>query len=147
MKDIQFRAATEQDALYLAQHLREADVREVVKMGMRPASALLTGLRASDLCLTAELDGKPVMMLGATFPVFGTGEVWALGTDDLFKLKRELLHYGREFVRYLLDRHDSYANASDADYKASHNWLRRIGFKITDNAAPGFVRINLSRQE
>lgn len=131
MRDVSFRKATRGDAEYIASRLRADDVREVLALGVPPEQALLISFLGSDEVWTASVDGEPAMMFGCRQGLLDdAAEVWALGTSLCTECPREMLVYGRQRVRDLLTRFPRMRNFCDARYKASHRWLRRLGFTV-----------------
>lgn len=133
MKNITFREATAEDAKYVASRLRKADVAEVLALGCPPEKAVETSRNASDFAWTALINGEPVMLFGCgcslTSPV---AEVWALGTDACTAVPRDMLVYGRQKIREMLDIYPEMQNYCDARYTAAHRWLKKLGFVIGD---------------
>lgn len=138
MRDITFRQATKADADFIASRLREADVREVLALGVAPGQALAMSFSGSDEAWTVLVDGEPAMMFGCRQGLLEDfAEVWALGTDRCTECPREMLVYGRQKIQELLTRFPRMRNFCDARYKASHRWLRRLGFTVKDPVSFG----------
>lgn len=114
-------------------NLREADSREVSALGANPKDAALRSLQDSDMAWTALVGGVPVIMFGAGGDVFSErGFVWALGTDECMKHPREMLVFGREKLKEMLNVYPILENYCDARYKKALRWLEKIGFQVSD---------------
>lgn len=151
MKRVEVRPATREDVLYVAGRLRKADREEVMAMGTTPREAVLFSWQLSDYAWTGLIDGEPSMIFGCgralNAPV---AEVWALGTDTCTAAPREMLLYGREIVRMILDIYPELQNYCDARYTKSHRWLRKLGFQVHKPEPHGvkgekFCKITISK--
>ena len=132
MIHVEFVEAGYEDARYIGENLRQADAEEVAALGADPRLSVLTSLRDSDLAWTAKINGIPVMMFGAGGGVFSEkGFVWALGTDECTKHPREMLVFGREKLREMLNVYPVLENYCDARYKKALRWLEKIGFQVS----------------
>jgi hypothetical protein len=130
-KVVTFREATREDAIYIADNLREADRNEVAATGSTPRMAVEYSRQLSDYVWTGLIDGVPAMMLGCGCPLASpVAEVWALGTDACTKAPREMLVYGRQKVKEMLELYPEMQNYCDARYHAAHRWLKRLGFTV-----------------
>jgi hypothetical protein len=148
-----FREAGREDAMFVADHLREADRKEVAALGLTPREAVEYSRQLSDFVWIAEIDGVPSMIFGCgcalTSPV---AEVWALGTDRCTSAPRQMLAYGREKVREMLAIYPEMQNYCDARYHAAHRWLKKLGFTIHPAEPHGvngelFCMITISKKE
>lgn len=132
MKNITFREATAEDAKYVASRLRKADVAEVLALGCPAEKAVELSRKLSDYAWTGLIDGEPAMLFGCGCSLTSTAaEVWALGTDLCTSAPREMLVYGRQKLREMLDIYPKMQNYCDARYKAAHRWLKKLGFEIS----------------
>ncbi len=120
------------DAEYLAQHLRPGDLREIAALGVSPRTAVMESVRASDRVWTAFHEGKPMMIFGVADPVFNPSPatIWALGTPECSRYKREMLRVGRAVVRNLLRSYPEMDNWCDARYSESVRFVRHLGFTV-----------------
>ena len=131
MKKIEFREATKEDAIYIADRLRQADRDEVTASGSTPRMAVEGSRLMSDYAWTGLIDGEPSMLFGYGRNLISTaGEIWALGTDTCTSAPREMLVYGRKVVRAILEVCPELQNYCDARYHAAHRWLRKLGFTV-----------------
>lgn len=149
----ELRPATEADARYVAEHLREDDLRELTAAGMDPLDALLFSFYGSDECITCLVEGKPALIFGVGAPLLSDrASVWALGTDRCRRIPREMVRDGRLMVKALLSRFPVLENYCAARYKRSLRWLRLLGFTIGEPEVYGprgalFCKISIQRGE
>lgn len=153
MKEITFREATPEDAAFITARLRAADVAEVLALGCPPEKAVELSRKFSDFAWTGLIDGEPAMMFGCGCSLFSeVAEVWALGTDLCTRSPREMLVYGRQKIREMLDIFPKMQNYCDARYKAAHRWLKKLGFEIDAPEPYGpmgemFCRISIHKED
>jgi hypothetical protein len=151
MKNITWRPAVEDDVPFIADRMREADRLEVAAMGLTPRGALRWSMELSDYVWTGLIDGTPSMMFGCGKSLTAsTAQVWALGTDECTKAPREMLVYGRKFLKMMLDIYPEMYNFCDARYAAAHRWLRKLGFTVGEPEPYGlkgeeFCKITISK--
>lgn len=151
MKRVEIKTATEKDVLFVAERLRKADREEVRAMGVTPREALLFSWQLSDYAWAGYLEGEPAMIFGCGKALNASvAEVWALGTDACTKAPREMLLYGRECVRMILDIYPELQNFCDARYTKAHRWLKKLGFQVSEPEPHGvkgekFCKITISK--
>jgi hypothetical protein len=136
---IEVRQATELDAFYLAENIREADRQEVLASGSpSPLASLMVGLEHSRLCLSVVNDDNlPVAIFGVVDSADPeVGLVWMLGTDEIGESKIRFLRGSREWVKLLHKRYPILANVVDARNTVHISWLRWLGFTFI-NQHPG----------
>ena len=131
---LQVREANNQDAVYIASNLRDADKLEFYRVtGERDAlDNIIFGLNADrSITYCIHSDENPIALVGCIekqdFKI-----VWACGTNEVSR-------YPKGFVaetKKLLERHKSefkpYLNYVDAENKNAIRYLRHVGFKILD---------------
>lgn len=127
------RTATEEDCLFLAPRLREADVQEIKACsGEPPLAALLRGLRYSDTCFTLLLPGTdvPFAMAGVLpYPYEPiVGGVWMLATDALEHAKLPFLRRCQIVVDAMNHRWPVLTNVVDERNFTHIKWLKWLGF-------------------
>ena len=154
MKHVEFRKAAAEDVVYVADHIRRGDALEAEATGITDLKmALEASRRCSDYTWVALVEGVPVMVFGCGCPLLhDEGDVWAIGTDVCTKLPREMLFYGRQKIREMLDIYPRLGNYCDARYRASHRWLRKLGFKVLPPVPCGpkgapFCKVFISRED
>lgn len=128
------RPATQEDALYLAPRLREADSREVRALtGLPPEAVVPQCLEASDAAWTGCADGGEPAFICGTQPVFGVpdvGWVWMVGSDLIFKHRWELLNRSKEALPLVHSRYPILTNHVDERNTLHIQWLRWMGFSF-----------------
>ena len=154
VREIEFRPATQADAVYIADHLRRDDCLEAEATGVKNLRfAVELSRSCSDFAWVALSDGVPALIFGVSVPLMGTeGEIWALGTDVCTASPREMLFYGRKKIRELLELCPEYGNYCDARYDAAHRWLKKLGFQVSPPEPRGprgklFCKIYIRREQ
>lgn len=142
------------DAEYLAEHLRPGDLREIAALGVSPRTAVMESVRASDYVYTAVSEGKILMIFGVSDPLFSMApaSVWALGTPEVSKFKKDMLRVGRSFVQGMLRIYPELENRCDARYSESVRFVRHLGFTVDDLREWGvhgepFCRLHISKNQ
>ena len=120
------RAARIEDLLQI--ELQPIQEREVRQLGLRPGS--VGELRVYE-ARTIEREGRPIACYGVTPTLPGSGEAWALLSNEALELRGHLT----EDVLYWLDRTQrenklrrvsAYAYE---DHAVAHRWLVSLGFE------------------
>ncbi len=150
---VRIRKTQMADAEYLAKHLRPGDLREIAALGVSPRTAVMESVRASDRVWTA-FDKRVLMIFGVSDPLFSKtpAVIWALGTPECSRYKRDMLRIGRAVVRNLLRSYPGLENWCDARYSESVRFVRHLGFTVEKprewgvNGEP-FCRLHISTQE
>ena len=124
------RDAREEDAAWFAPRLRPCDAQEVGAMYEDVTEGLLTAIRASAVAKVAELNGRPVILLGCANGQDGTGCPWLMATGEVVKLPGALTKVGRHYVQYFKMRWPKLFNYVDERSLVSVRWLKHLGFAI-----------------
>lgn len=116
----------------IATRMREIDRREAGAYGRSPKEALRLSLRASAICLTATLNGRPEAMFGVTpiNAIEGRGLAWFLSTEAVFGCARELLRMGPAVIGVLHGRFARLENMVSTENVAAIRLLERWGFEL-----------------
>lgn len=116
----------------IATRMREMDQIEAEAMGRTPKESLRLGLRASHLCWTALLDGRPAAMMGvaSTSLINGKGIVWLLGTEDVYRSGRALVRLGPMVIGEMLKEFRVLENVVSTQNRRAIRMLRKWGFVI-----------------
>ena len=114
--------------------MRAEDVRECRAFNHSPKQALRDGLAASDICLTALVDGKPEAMMGCVTvsAIEGLGRPWMLGTDEVFRHGRELVTMGPGILAGMFDSTARLENLVSSTNARAIRLLRRWGFVVEE---------------
>jgi len=129
--------ATLEHAEYIGANLRAEDRAEIWASHHKTGPEALPDVwKRSDVCLTVLYKGVPAAMFGAVpFTLLAGAGPWALGTDDVDKIKLIYARYSREFVELMLLKYSYLLNYADARNKVAIDWLRFCGF-VLDEARP-----------
>lgn len=130
---ITFLPAAIEHVRYVAANLRELDRKELEHTGTRDAfTALWTSWQLSDgNAVTAIADGRPIAMLGvAPNYLLGEGVPWMLGTPEVAKHQRDLLHWSRIMVTHWLTEFPILMNEVWVGNKPAMRYLRHVGFEF-----------------
>ena len=129
---VEIRQTVMEDAEYLARHLRPGDLREIAALGVPPRTAVVESVRTSDHVWTALHEGRVLMIFGVSELIYkeAPASIWALGTPECSKFKREMLRIGRSVVRDLLRTFPRMENWCDARYSESVRFVRHLGFTV-----------------
>jgi hypothetical protein len=125
------REATLADAVWLADHLREEDLRELnsAQSGRLPKAILARALGVSSYAFVAQ---KPegLVCIGGVAPIGdGAGSAWLLGSDLMTGNKLALGRVSRQCVDLMHRDHRIIYNHADSRNALHLRWLRWCGFK------------------
>lgn len=132
MSTITFRLATDEDAYYVGDNLRECDRVEIQRGGTEdPAISPLKSLHASLIAWAMVREGRAIALFGvAPFKLAErTGVVWLLGTPECGRAAKTLVRSGRYYVGLMSRLFPILLNAVDVENITSRNWLSALGFK------------------
>lgn len=118
--------STKAHAVAMIPNIRKADMIELSKAGVTISDALLAGLDG-EKCYTALIDDKPVMMFGLVRLGLDMGLVWALGTDEVLKERKEFLRQSKVWRDTFLNDYSRLVNFVDTDNDQAIRWLRWLG--------------------
>lgn len=127
------RQANHLDVVWIADHMRRADIREVMAVGKTPYEALRGGLVNSRRCVTIEYDGTPVLMAGVADDMDAPGifgAIWMLATDDIRKVRKFICKEGQEILRELGAGYHHIGNGVAAFNTVHIRWIRWMGFQF-----------------
>lgn len=113
----------------MAERLRPADLAEVQATCVSVVGGMQASIEASAICVVAEREGQPVILLGCVEDA-GRGVPWLLATTEVARYPGALTKIGRHYVGIFKARWPVLINAVDARNSASIRWLERLGFKI-----------------
>ena len=134
-----------QDPHNLHNRLRSADKVELDAAGVDPLFALLQGhLRSYPTCYTVVVQGQVAAMFGVApglSPEFGS--VWLLGSDDLFKIRSQLIKESKGWLAKISEGYELIYNVVHEDNKVHIRWIDFLGFKFLRHVSPHieFARI------
>lgn len=132
------RVATQADVDYVADNMREDDVREVYAAAMlTPRKAVDISIERTDVPMVGEVDGVPFVLFGVSYPyaLADYGMPWLLATPAIEAHAVPFLRHSAGVVREMKARYDHLENWVDARNRLSIRWLRWCGFTV-DPATP-----------
>ena len=115
--------------------LREADKREIWASHHRtPEQALTEGFKESVVCLTVEMNGKAIAMVGIVArTILGrTASIWMLASSEIEKIKKVTIRHSRKFIDMFLEYYPYLENWVSCENIKSIEWLKRIGATIEE---------------
>ncbi|MDB5707858.1 MAG: hypothetical protein JWN66_4974 [Sphingomonas bacterium] len=130
----------------IANRMRGMDVLECRAFGHSPKEALRLGLRASSLCYTAKVDGRPEAMFGLTVTnaMCGEGSPWMLGTEAIYEHPREMIRWGAAIVRRWADSTPYLKNVVAVRNDRAIRMLRRWGFTVSEGGDQVFAGVEFA---
>ncbi|MFT3806106.1 hypothetical protein [Arenimonas sp.] len=138
-----FEAATPETARYIAEHLRDADRREltVTDPDRDLVAVLLESVRISRWATVARVDGLPAIVYGvAPTAEAGVGAAWMLATDAIKRVRRPFIEVCRGEVDLMQAAFPILCNYVHCDNHVAIAWLEWLGFKVSKApAGPGGV--------
>lgn len=124
------REYRDDDARYIAEHLRAADAREIAaSCGQLPALDALRFCASSSGLLCTIMGQQPAAVFGVVPVDDHAGAVWLVGTDELTKspLRRQFLAEGRGYFDRLHDFRPLLFNYVDERNTLHIRWLEWVG--------------------
>ncbi len=123
------------DVGQVAERIRHADEQEVwASHHKTPLQAISESFEASDICLTVERAGRPILIGGVcpSVELPGAGSIWLLGTDEIDQVAVSFVRLGQASVRRILDYYPIVHNWVDARNVKSLGWIKLLGAEIED---------------
>ena len=135
---VSIRDATNNDAAWVAEYMRKADITEVYRSsGKGPLESLDIGLEVSTRCMSLVVNGVPIAIFGIASSALGRlgnegeyGSIWMLGTDELVKKQKIMMQLAGPFIDALSEGYVAIGNYVDAENTVHIAWLKRMGFKF-----------------
>jgi hypothetical protein len=129
-----FRASEVHDADFLADRLREIDIKEIEAVsGGTALEALLKGYYISDECNTIVIDKRPAGMFGVTPDYMTGGVIWMLGTPYIKDISITFLRESKKWVDQKCGEYSVLYNYVAIDNTIAINWLRFLGFNFKEH--------------
>ncbi|MCG8454394.1 MAG: hypothetical protein MI717_14575 [Spirochaetales bacterium] len=128
------RQATYEDAVSLADRLREQDRKEIwAAHGEKPEVVLPACLAHSERAWVLELEGEVEALFGvAASAEEGVGHPWLLGSDVLLAHPRLMLCAPKYVLPVMQKMFPVLQNYVDCRNKVSIRWLQHIGFTVSE---------------
>lgn len=129
---VEIRAPRPGDAAHVANHLREADLAEVIAAGLDDIEDVIQeGIDKSALCWTATADGRPLCVFGVR-EWEGRGVPWLLGTAEMAEHKRAFIAQAPTYIGLMLEAFPVLINHVHAANTQAVRWLKRAGFVLAE---------------
>lgn len=131
---VKFTEPTQEQLLYIADHLKKDDYREIVGLSGRTCvrDNLLLCARCSQWARVALFDGVPVAAFGVypTNPFAKVGCIWMLTTEATQRHKYYTGKKSRAGIQALLQDWDMLWNYVDAGNVQTIQWLKWMGATV-----------------
>lgn len=131
--------ATPEHAYEIAKNVRQPDVDELwAATAQRPLDVMLKGIARSEKAMTGMADGVPVCIWGVVYESFigKVGVPWMVGSVALDMVAVTFLRRCRAQLMEIFAGYDMLVNYVDARNKKAIQWLRFMGFTISDEPVP-----------
>lgn len=128
------RKPTVFDIVYLIEHMREADKREIKAFsGRTPEESFNATINLYETSTVWEMGGKVVCIFG-TAPSGVPDEwlIWMLATDEFDKNSKIFRKYCREIFGKMIEGKKYLYNHVHAEHKSAVRWLKWLGCKLYD---------------
>lgn len=132
------------DVMQVADGLRDIDRLELELTrpytGRTPAQAVAHGWGISTYRRVFMADGEPIVVYGVAPSPFGDGDgcPWMVATDAIKRVPRAFLKASRSEIEAMRLGWRDLRNATHKDNVISLQWLRWLGFRISDEpVGPG----------
>lgn len=128
---------TPEHLMYLDEHLRAADRAECqATLGEKAEIAVTHSAVYSDLTwVSVDAEGTPICAYGLTL-LEDVAVPWLLGTDEMWKYRRELVRDARQWVDEQAERFGPLENFVHADNAVHVRWLKHLGFRFDAKPYP-----------
>lgn len=131
MAAVEQREPTQEDAEYLAAHMRQADIDEcAAASGQSPLEAVVNSIESSCECRTLLLCGEVAAIWGVVRLAEGHGLVWMLTTDAVGRHRDAFALAAQQTLPELLDRWPKLSSAMHGRNWRSLRWGERLGFRF-----------------
>jgi hypothetical protein len=135
------RPATEADALYIADNLRQADLLEVTAAsGAHPVDSLLQGVRLGPSLVWLDDAGRPCVLFGAVPLDEITASIWLVGTQGMDAHKRHLLRHARPWVDAFNMAWPLLVNSADVRNALHLRFIKWCGFTFINQRSVNGLR-------
>lgn len=125
------RAATTEDARFVAKNLREDDQLELCAMGHSDISAaVMQSFERSCFVRVATINGVPAILYGVGKSAGETGIPWMLATPAISIFSRAFVRGCRHEVEQMQGMFPKLANMVHHNNKTAMRWLQWLGFVI-----------------
>ena len=123
------RKATIEDAIYVSQNLRPADLSEIQGVGHTPFNVVLGILFCEDAFAFTNHEGELAGIGGVIPDDEGNARIWVLCTPALNTMSRTFFRQGKQYVEVLTKPYKMVYATCDSRNKENHRFLKFLGFK------------------
>lgn len=147
--DIEYRPPIDGDFAFLAERLRELDVKELRAGGRSDVEKALRDCAATPgWVATLVWKGEPAAILGlsrgkSTLAPYGVP--WLLGTTSLYTMGRVFWTESKRVLYAMQEEYDVLQNYVWAGSEDSIRWLRKLGFQVDPPNALSFCKFDWRR--
>jgi|SaaInlStandDraft_2_1057019.scaffolds.fasta_scaffold17445_2 hypothetical protein len=141
MASAQFITPSNAAAVYVANHMREADRLEVASLGVTPHRAIEISWNHSTTAHMVAVGGSPSILFGVCPESVLTrkGIPWLLATDGIELVSRRFLRECRGHLDAMFTSYDTLSNMVSVDNAVSIRWLEWMGFQFGAPVPAGIV--------
>lgn len=126
---IRFRKATEEDAKFIAEFLRECDREELEAMDDSSfEDSILFAMSLPGETAVLTVDDVPAAIFGVAESSPEVGHPWLLGTPELDRNPRVLLTEARTVVQNMMQQYKYLENYIYEGSTKNRRWVRWLGF-------------------
>lgn len=129
--NINIRESNLNDIEYISRNLRKEDIVELETTHGDVKNGLMACYE-SKLCMTYEIDEKPIFIFGLepSGIITDSACVFLVGTKDIEKYPKEFLKFTKRAIKEALKDYSILYNFVDFRYNKSIRWLEKIGAKF-----------------
>lgn len=149
---VTFREPTEADLAYLADHMREMDVRECrLTAHMGPAEALRESVDISLWSYAALVDETPVCAFGLASDGILSDEAapWMLCAEGIERHAKAVLIFAKRFIAQMQENFERLVNVVHADNRSAIRFIKWCGFELGESmtiAGEPFIWFEMRRE-
>ena len=125
----QIRKATLEDAVYVSQNLRPADLSEIEGLGRTAFNCVLGVLMCEDTFAFTNYEGDLAGIGGVIPDSDGNAGIWVLCTPALEKMSLTFFRRGKSYIEQLTKPYNMVYALCDSRNKLHHRFLKFLGFK------------------
>ena len=110
------------DVVYIAEHMRKADIKECEAFNKSPLQAINTAMiTKNSQTLTLYKDKEPVLIGGLVPDGIKTATIWALATDKAFNNPTTVAKMGIKWINYIVNPYEKVHNLVWSENKKAIN--------------------------
>lgn len=125
----QLRKATIEDAIYVSQNLRPADLSEIEGLGRTPFNCVLGVLLCEDTFAFTNYNGDLAGIGGVIPDGDGNAGIWTLATPAIETMGLTFFRRAKQHIEVLTKPYNMVYALCDSRNKLHHRFLKFLGFK------------------